>query len=340
MGQPNTLGGAGDDTRFLSRREIVSATVADALVMIASLRVTLLAGAIAGGLAPLAFIIPIGLAVVLWPILNAFMLAMMAGALLFAVVLTPLVILSGFWERLRTFKVFEIAAGLILLAVVGVGVLTYQAAEPGSTPISLGMIFGGMLTIVALILNTSPIIIGAGVLGALMALLRRFQADHDVYWRISLGPIVSSYFGPHQILSFIAVPVGLVVALNVAIQDGWALAFQAFPVWILSGFLFWAYWEIAHKFILGKITGRAAWFRKSMALAKVLEDDTYLFGLRFETVGVDVERGVAQIRAEFRDPDQVYRARQACLRVSGIVDAEVEDTSDPFQRVKKKSWEY
>ena len=340
MAQPNTLGGTGDDTRFLSRREIVSATVADALVMIASLRVTLLAGAIAGGLAPLAFIIPIGLAVVLWPILNTFMLALMAGALLFAVVLTPLVILSGFWERLRTFKVLEIAAGLILLAVVVVGVLTYQTAEPGSTPISLGMIFGGILTIVALILNTSPIVIGASVLGALMALLRRFQADRDVYWRISLGPIVSSYFGPHQILSFIAVPVGLVVALNVAIQDGWALAFQAFPVWILSGFLFWAYWEIAHKYILGKITGRAAWFRKSMALAKVLEDDSYLFGLRFESVGVDVERGVAQIRAEFRDPDQVYRARQACLRVAGITDAEVEDTSDPFKRVRKKSWEY
>ena len=340
MGQPNTLGGAGDDTRFLSRREIISATVSDALVMIASWRVTLLAGAIAGGLAPLAFIIPIGLAVVLWPILNTFMLALMAGALLFAVVLTPLVIISGFWERFRTFKVFEIAAGLILLAVIVVGVLTYQTAEPGSTPISLGMIVGGFLTIVALVLNTSPVVIGASVLGALMALLRRFQADRDVYWRISLGPVVSSYFGPHQILSFIAVPVGLVVALNVAIQDGWALAFQAFPVWILSGFLFWAYWEIAHKFILGKITGRAAWFRKSMALAKVLEDDSYLFGLRFESVGVDVERGVAQIRAEFRDPDQVYRARQACLRVAGITDADVVDTSDPFKRVKKKSWDF
>ena len=340
MAFPQSYEGPGDDKRFLSRREIVSATVADALVMVASLKVTLLAGAIAGGLAPLAFIIPIGLAVVLWPILNAFMLALMAGALLFAVVLTPLVILSGFWERLRTFKVFEIAAGLILLAVVFVGVLTYQTAEPGSTPISLGMILGGVFTIVALVLNTSPIVIGAGILGALMALLRRFQADRDVYWRITLGPIVSSYFGPHQILSFFAVPVGLVVALNVAIQDGWALAFQAFPVWILSGFLFWAYWEIAHKYILGKITGQAAWFRKSMALAKVLEDDTYLFGLRFESVGVDVERGLAQIRAEFRDPDQVYRARQACLRVAGITDAEVVDTSDPFQRVKKKSWDY
>lgn len=340
MAQQNTLGGSSDDKRFLSRREIVSATVADALVMIASLRVTLLAGAIGGALAPLAFIVPIGLAVVLWPILNTFMLALMAGALLFAVVLTPLVILSGFWERLRTLKVIEIATGLILLAVVVVAVLTYQTAEPGSTPFSLGMIFGAVLTIVALILNTSPIVIGAGILGALMALLRRFQADRDVYWRIALGPVVSGYFGPHQILSFIAVPVGLLVALNVSIEGGWGLAFQAFPVWILSGFLFWAYWEIAHKYILGKITGQAVWFRKSMALAKVLEDDSYLFGLRFESVGVDVERGVAQIRAEFRDPDQVYRARQACLRVAGIVDAEVVDTSDPFKRVRKKSWEY
>lgn len=340
MGQPNTLGGAGDDTRFLSRREIVSATVSDALVMIASLRVTLLSGAIAGGLAPLAFIIPIGLAVVLWPIFNAFMVALMAGALLFAVVLTPLVILSGFWERLRTLKILEIAAGLILLAVVIVAILTYRTAEPGSTPISIGMLFGGILTILLLILNTSPITIGAAVLGAFMAVLRRFQADRDMYWRITLGPIVSGYFGPHQVLSFIAVPLGLVIALNIAIRDGWALAFQAFPVWILSGFLFWAYWEISHKYILGKITGQAAWFRKSMALAKVLEDDTYLFGLRFESVGVDVESGVAQIRAEFRDPDQVYRARQACLRVNGIVDAEVVDTSDPFQRVRKKSWDY
>lgn len=340
MAQPNTLGGAGDDTRFLSRREIVSATVADALVMIASLRVTILAGFIGGALAPLAFIIPIGLAVALWPILNAFMVALMAGALLFAVVLTPLVILSGFWERLRTLKILEIAAGLILLAVVVVGILTVRSAEPGSAPLSLSVILGAVLTIVALALNTLPITIGAGVLGALMALLRRFQADRDVYWRITLGPIVSSYFGPHQILSFIAVPVGLVVALNVSIQNGWALAFQAFPVWILSGFLFWAYWELAHKYILGKITGQAAWFRKSLALAKVLEDDSYLFGLRFESVGVDVERGVAQIRAEFRDPDQVFRARQACLRVSGITDAEVVDTSDPFQRVRKKSWEY
>ena len=340
MAQPNSLGGAGDDARFLSRREIVSATVADALVMIASLRVTLLAGFIGGALAPLAFIIPIGLAVVLWPIFNAFMLALMAGALLFAIVLTPLVILSGFWERLRTLKILEIATGLILLAVLVVGLLTVRSAEPGSPPISLGMIFGGVLTIVSLILNTSPITFGAGILGALMALLRRFQADRDAYWRITLGPIVSGYFGPHQVLSFIAVPVGLLVALNVSIQNGWALAFQAFPVWILSGFLFWAYWEIAHKYILGKITGQATWFRKSMALAKVLEDDSYLFGLRFESVGVDVERGVAQIRAEFRDPDQVYRARQACLRVADIVDAEVVDTSDPFQRVKKKSWDY
>ena len=151
MAQQNTLGGASDDKRFLSRREIVSATVADALVMIASLRVTLLAGAIAGGLAPLAFIIPIGLAFVLWPILNAFMLALMAGALLFAVVLTPLVILSGFWERLREFKILEIAAGLILLAVVVVAVLSYRTAEPGSTPISLGIILGGVLSIVALV---------------------------------------------------------------------------------------------------------------------------------------------------------------------------------------------
>lgn len=339
MAQQNTLGGS-DDKRFLSRREIVSATVADALVMIASLRVTTLAGFIGGALAPLAFIIPIGLAIVLWPIFNAFMVALMAGALLFAIVLTPLVILSGFWERLRTMKILEIAAGLILLAVLIVAVLTYRTAEPGSTPISLGMVFGGILTIVALILNTSPITFGAGILGALMALLRRFQADHDVYWRISLGPIVSGYFGPHQVLSFIAVPTGLLVALNVSLEGGWILAFQAFPIWILSGFLFWAYWEIAHKYILGKITGQAAWFRKSMALAKVLEDDSYLFGLRFESVGVDVERGVAQIRAEFRDPDQVYRARQACLRVSGIVDAEVEDTSDPYKRVRKKSWEY
>ncbi len=340
MAQPNTLGGSSDDKRFLSRREIVSATVADALVMIASLRVTLLAGFIGGALAPLAFIIPIGLAVVLWPIFNAFMLALMAGALLFAIVLTPLVILSGFWERLRTLKILEIATGIILLAVVLVGVLTVRSAEPGSPPISLGMIFGGALTIVALILNTSPITFGAGILGAFMALLRRFQAKRDVYWRITLGPIVSSYFGPHQVLSFIAVPVGLLVALNISIQNGWALAFQAFPVWILSGFLFWAYWEIAHKNILGRITGQAVWFRKSMALAKVLEDDSYLFGLRFESVGVDVERGVAQIRAEFRDPDQVYRARQACLRVADIVDAEVVDTSDPFQRIKKKSWDY
>ena len=133
-------------------------------------------------------------------------------------------------------------------------------------------------------------------------------------------------------LSFIVVPTGIMFALTATIRAGWQLALTVFPIWIMSGILFAMYWEVPHLHVLGRITGRAAWFRKSVALAKVLEDDSYLFGLRFESVGVDPERGVAQIRAAFRDPDQVYRARQASLRVAGIVDAEVVDTSDRFNR--------
>ncbi len=332
MAQPNSLGGSSDDARFLSRREIISATVADALVMIASVRVTLLSGTIAGALAPMAFIIPVGLAVVLWPILNSLMVALMAGALLFAIVLTPLVILSGFWERMRTFKILEIAAGLIVLIVIVVAFLTIWTAEPGTPTIGLGTLIGGLFTIVAMVLNLSPIVIGAGVLGAFMGLLRRHAALRDAYWRIAIGPIVTGFFGLHQILSFIAVPTGIMVALTATLTAGWQLALSIFPIWFMSGILFSVYWELAHKFTLGKITGRAAWFRKSIALAKVLEDDSYLFGIRFESVGVDPESGIAQIRAEFRDPDQVYRARQASLRVAGVIDAEVVDTSDPFQR--------
>ena len=327
MAQQYGSGGSSDDVRFLSRHEIISATVSDALVMIASLRVTLLAGGIAGALAPLAFAVPVALAVGLWPILNSLLVALMAGALLFAIVLIPLVILSGFWERMRTFQIIEIAAGLILIVVVIIAVLTIRNSE---TPIGIRTLFGVVLTVVVVVWNILPVIFGAGALGAVMALLRRFQAKHDVFWRIGFGPIVSSYFGPHQVLSFIAVPVGLMVALSATFTNGWTFALQVFPVWILSGFLFWAYWELSHTHILGMITGRAAWFRKSLALAKVLEDDSYLFGIRFESVGVDPERGVAQIRAAFRDPDQVYRARQVCLRVVGIVDAEVEDTSNRF----------
>lgn len=340
MAQPNTVGGSSDDKRFLSRREIISATVADTLVMIAGLRVTLLSGAIAGAIAPMAFIIPVGLAVVLWPILNAFMVALMAGALLFAIMLTPLVILSGFWERMRTFKILEIAAGLIILIVIVMGVLTVWTAEPGAMNIGIGTLVAGAFTIVALILNLSPVVIGAGILGALMGVLRRLQAHREIYWRVNIGPITSVYFGPHQVLSGIAVPVGLMAALGTMVQHGWTFALSVFPVWFFSGILFGMYWDIVHNRVLGVITGRAAWFRKSVALAKVLEDDTYLFGIRFESVGVDPETGVAQIRAEFQDPDQVHRARQVCLRVSGITDAEVVDTSDPFKRVKKKSWEY
>ena len=329
MAQPNTLGGA-DDTRFLSRREIISATVADTLVMIAGIRVTLLSGAIAGALAPMAFIIPIGLAVVLWPILNSFMVALMAGALLFAIVLTPLVILSGFWERLRELRILEIAAALIILIVIGVGVLTIWSGEPGTNPLSLGLLLSSLLTIVALILNLSPIVIGAGVLGLLMGLLRRLQANHDIYWRIVLGPIVSVYFGPHQVLSGICVPIGLMAALGAMVENGWTLAVSVFPVWFFSGILFGMYWDVAHNHILGMFTGRAAWFRKSIALAKVLEDDSYLFGIRFESVGVDPESGVARIRAKFQDADQVYRARQVSRRVSGITDADVVDTENPY----------
>jgi hypothetical protein len=318
-----------DDIRHLSRQEIVTATVADTLVMIANVRTTLLAGFIGGALAPLAFIIPIGLAVSLFPILNSFMVALMAGALLFAIVLTPLVIVSGFWERLRTVPVIEVAAALIILVVLIIVVLTIRSTQ---ATFGFGTILGIFLTMALILFNLSHIVIGSGILGALMALLRRYQAHREIYWRLTIGPIVTGYFGPHQVLSFIAVPLGIMVALGAAIHNGHAFALQAFPIWILSGFLFWAYWEIAHKHILGKITGRSAWFRKSIALAKVLEDDSYLFGLRFESVGVDPERGVAQIRAAFRDPDQVYRARQVCLRVSGITDAEVVDTSDPFSK--------
>ena len=334
MAQPNSYGGAGDDKRFLSRREIISATVADALVMIAGIRVTLLSGLIAGALAPMAFIIPVGLAVGLWPIFNSFMVALMAGALLFAIVLTPLVIVSGFWERLRALKIIEIAAALIILIVVIVGVLTVRTADPQNA-ITLGTLFSGLLTTVALTLNLMPVIIAAGLLGAVMGLLRRLQAHREIYWRIVIGPIVSVYFGPHQVLSGIAVPVGIVAALAAAIPNGYAFALSAFPLLFFSGILFGMYWDIVHKFVLGKITGRAAWFRKSVAVAKVLEDDSFLFGIRFESVAVDPDTGVAQIRAEFRDPDQVYRARQVCLRVAGITEAEVTDTSDPAQRAGK-----
>ena len=129
MAQQHNSGGSSDDVRFLSRHEIISATVSDALVMIASLRVTLLAGGIAGALAPLAFAVPVALAVGLWPILNSLLVALMAGALLFAIVLIPLVILSGFWERMRTFQIIEIAAGLILIVVVIIAVLTIRNSE-------------------------------------------------------------------------------------------------------------------------------------------------------------------------------------------------------------------
>ncbi len=337
MAQQDRFDRSSDDVRYLSRHEIISATVSDALVMIASIRTTLLAGGIAGAVAPLAFVVPVALAVALWPILNSLMVALMAGALLFAIVLTPLVILSGFSERLRTVPVIEVAAALILLVVVIIAILTIR-----NTPANIGpaVLLGIVLTVVTMVLNLSPVVIGAGALGALMGLLRRHGALRDAYWRITLGPIVSSYFGPHQILSFIAVPVGIMVALAATIRDGWQLALTVFPIWFMSGILFSMYWELAHLYILGKITGRAAWFRKSVALAKVLEDDSYLFGLRFESVGVDPERGVAQIRAEFRDPDQVYRARQVCMRVAGIVDAEVVDTSDPYDRYRRAGTRY
>ena len=233
MAQQYGSGGSSDDVRFLSRNEIISATVADALVMIASLRVTLLAGGIAGALAPLAFAVPVALAVGLFPILNSLMVALMAGALLFAIVLTPLVILSGFWERMRTFQIIEGAAALIILVVVIIAVLTIRNTE---TPIGIGTLFGVVLTVVAVVWNILPVILGAGALGAVMALFRRLQAKHNVYWRITFGPIVSSYFGPHQVLSFIAVPVGLMVALAAAFTNGWSFALQVFPVWILSGF--------------------------------------------------------------------------------------------------------
>lgn len=329
MGQQFDSDRFSDDMRHLSRREIISATVSDALVMVASVRATLLSGAIAGALAPLAFIVPIALAVALWPILNSLMVALMAGALLFAIVLAPLAILSGFMERLRTVPIIEVAAALIILIVIVVAFLTIRNSEANLGP---AVLLGVILTVVAVIFNLLPVVIGAGVLGTLMGILRRQGALHDAYWRITLGPIVTSYFGPHHVLSFIAVPTGVMFALAATIRAGWQLALTVFPIWIMSGILFAMYWEIAHLHILGKITGRAAWFRKSVALAKVLEDDSYLFGLRFESVGVDPERGVAQIRAEFRDPDQVYRARQASMRVAGIVDAEVVDTSDRFSR--------
>lgn len=327
MGQPHSFEGAGDDKRFLSRREIISATVADALVMIANMRITLLSGAIAGALAPMAFIIPVGLAVGLFPIFNAFLVALMAGGLLFAIVLTPLVILSGFWERMRTLQVIEIAAALIILIVIIVAGLTIYTAAPGER-IGLGTLFSGILTAVVLVVNLSPVVIGAGLLGTLMAALRRLQAHRDIYWRIIFGPIVSVYFGPHQVLSAIAVPVGLMIALGNSIDYGWQVALGVFPVWFFSGILFGMYWDLVHVHVLGRFTGRAAWFRKSVALAKVLEDDSYLFGIRFESVGVDPETGIAQIRAEFRDPDQVFRARQVAMRVAGITDADVVDTTD------------
>ena len=333
MAQPNSFDRS-DDSRFLSRREIISATVADALVMIAGIRVTILSGFVAGAVAPMAFIIPVGLAVGLWPILNSFMVALMAGALLFAIVLTPLVIVTGFWERLRTLKIIEIAGALIVLIVIIVGVLTVRTADPQNA-IGFGTLVGGLLTAVALTINLMPVVIAAGLLGAVMGFLRRLQAHHDIYWRIVLGPIVSVYFGPHQVLSGVGVPLGIIVALGAAIQYGYTFALIAFPLWIFSGILFGIYWDIVHKLVLGKITGRAAWFRKSVALAKVLEDDSFLFGIRFESVGVDPETGVARIRAEFPDPDQVHRARQVCLRVAGITDAEIEDTSDPLKRTRR-----
>ena len=212
---------------------------------------------------------------------------------------------------------------LVLLGAVGVvATLLFNRGTIGFTAVTTIASSVTPLAVFTLLL----VVLGSGVLGAIMGAVRRWSVRRGISWSLLVGTYFSSHPGPQSVIALAVVPLLAAATLHaVGVAAGYRLSlapifFLVFPpAWLLSGLMFESAWE---ALVLPMLRSNAAepmrWLMREAALFRLLKDDSYLFECRLDAVRIDAETGVAHVQGDFRTPDHLRRVRDIGLRVIGV----------------------
>ena len=315
--------------RDFNRRELVAATEDDVLIMVADIRSTLLAGAVAGLTIMGVFI---GFAVVfasLWEILRPFYIGILIAAVGLVIFVAFLGVTGFFIPELLSAKPVAIFIAIMLVLAVAIAMVV---AEPGESVLggTGELLLETVLGIPVLVGRLWYVVVAGGVLGALVAVVQRNSLQHEKRMRLYFTSIYTVDVEPHTALGLVGGNLlavsALVAAFSPPLAAGLTASLVFFPVWIQSGFLFLTYWRPLTVRMLDSRVGQKVWFRRNIGVMELLQgEDSDLTGATFMSAGVDSDTGVARVKGYFRHPDQMQRVRDSVMRVRGVMVVEVED---------------
>ena len=315
--------------RDFNRRELVAATEDDVLIMVADVRSTLLAGALAGLTVIGVFI---GFAVVfasLWDLLRPFYLGILFAAVGLVILVAFLGITGYFIPELLSAKPIAIFIAVMLVVTIGVAVVMAEPGESvlGSTGEKLLKIGLGVPVLIG---RLWYVVVAGGILGAVVAFVQRDALQHEKRMRLYFTSIFTMDVEPQTVIGLIGGNLlavsALVAAFSPPLTAGLTASLVLFPVWIQSGFLFLTYWRPMTLRVLDSRVGQKVWFRRNIGVMELLQgEDSDLTGASFMSAGVDSDTGVARVKGYFRHPDQMRRVRDSVMRVRGVAVVEVED---------------